>query len=232
METEQNTSAQNELSQVDDGAASAAPLSITTIPITQPEMQTKRCRGCGEIKPLSQFHKQKKGRLGHSARCKICVRQSIETRICQDCGKPIGNQAIRCRSCESRRRWAEGLNDGLAEVMRGLWAAGHYDGNSEMMKAKWARGDLDHLLSKEHRRKMSEGRRAWHEHVGFSDETRQKMSRSHKIAWASGSYDHIKALRKTPEYRQRMSEIKKAAWARGDYDNRKPRGLNQKGEPR
>lgn len=192
-------------------------------------MIIKQCLGCKEKKPLSEFHRQKHGRLGRTARCKSCthIRQSMKTRNCQDCGKLIGSKAIRCRSCESKRRWADGLNDGLAGRMKKLWATGHFDDNSEKMKARWAAGDFDYLLTENHLHKMLEGRLAWLAREGFSDETRQKMSKSHRIAWANGTYDHVKAYRKTPEYRLKMSKIKKAAWANGDYDNRKPRGSNQ-----
>ena len=209
---------QDELSQMGNGVTSVAPLSIDTI---------KQCLGCKEVKPLTDFHREKHGRLGHASRCKTCVRKSIETCICQDCGKPIGNRATRCRSCESKRRWAEGLNDGLAENMRELWKSGHFDGNSEKMKARWANGEFNHPLSEERRRKLSESKRAWWAQNGLSDETQKKMSESHKIAWATGTYDYVKAYRKTPEYRAKMSEIKKAAWARGDYDNRKPRNQQE-----
>lgn len=34
---------------------------------------TKRCTGCGTVKPLSEFHKHSKGLMGRRSRCKACV---------------------------------------------------------------------------------------------------------------------------------------------------------------
>jgi len=36
-------------------------------------MQTKRCSKCGEEKPLSEYHKCKRAKLGVQSRCKVCV---------------------------------------------------------------------------------------------------------------------------------------------------------------
>ena len=33
----------------------------------------KKCRECGETKPLEEYHKQKTGKYGRRARCKLCV---------------------------------------------------------------------------------------------------------------------------------------------------------------
>jgi hypothetical protein len=33
----------------------------------------KRCKKCGELKPLSEYHKQKGGRYGVKARCRDCI---------------------------------------------------------------------------------------------------------------------------------------------------------------
>ena len=37
-------------------------------------METKRCTKCGEVKPVSEFHKKKRARDGRQARCKACVK--------------------------------------------------------------------------------------------------------------------------------------------------------------
>ena len=36
-------------------------------------MDTKRCTKCGEVKPLTEFTKDKSKRDGHSPRCKVCT---------------------------------------------------------------------------------------------------------------------------------------------------------------
>lgn len=36
-------------------------------------MTTKTCTGCGETKSTDQFHKNRKGKYGVSARCKACI---------------------------------------------------------------------------------------------------------------------------------------------------------------
>lgn len=34
--------------------------------------ESKTCSKCGELKPLTDFHKDKSASTGHSSRCKIC----------------------------------------------------------------------------------------------------------------------------------------------------------------
>lgn len=37
--------------------------------------EAKKCKGkCGEIKPLSEYHKDKQQKDGHRARCKFCLK--------------------------------------------------------------------------------------------------------------------------------------------------------------
>ncbi|WP_300908340.1 hypothetical protein [Corynebacterium stationis] len=36
-------------------------------------MQTKTCTKCGEEKPVTEFHKQKRGKYGVTSRCKGCI---------------------------------------------------------------------------------------------------------------------------------------------------------------
>ena len=35
-------------------------------------MNTKKCRRCGEVKPLSEYNKDKKNKDGHESKCKKC----------------------------------------------------------------------------------------------------------------------------------------------------------------
>ena len=95
-------------------------------------MEIKHCKICGEEKPLSEFYKMKGGRYGRGARCKTCML----TGTCQDCGRPIGAKATRCKSCASKVRWASGIFDnekfrrkqaeGISRGVRAAWARGAY----------------------------------------------------------------------------------------------------------
>ena len=60
--------------------------------------ETKRCTKCGEIKPLTEFHKDVKQRDGHRSWCRSCVKKNGADRrargartvgpfICQNCGE-------------------------------------------------------------------------------------------------------------------------------------------------
>lgn len=42
---------------------------------TQKDMETKKCRICGEEKPLMEFHRNKKANDGLRNECKECVRK-------------------------------------------------------------------------------------------------------------------------------------------------------------
>jgi len=33
----------------------------------------KKCTGCGETKPLEEYHKKKSGKYGRCAKCKLCM---------------------------------------------------------------------------------------------------------------------------------------------------------------
>jgi len=41
-------------------------------------MQEKRCSKCGEVKPISEFHKNKNGKYGVRADCKLCFKELIK----------------------------------------------------------------------------------------------------------------------------------------------------------
>ena len=36
-------------------------------------MQTKTCTKCGEEKPVTEYHKQKRGKYGVTSKCKVCI---------------------------------------------------------------------------------------------------------------------------------------------------------------
>ena len=73
-------------------------------------MKTKRCRHCGEEKPIDQFYVRHEMADGHSSWCKQCTiehaqernRKANPTRQCDQCGKqkPIEQFAKRSRICE------------------------------------------------------------------------------------------------------------------------------------
>ena len=50
-------------------------------------MDKKKCSICGEEKPLTYFHKEKRGILGVRADCKSC--RSSKTKKCRNKGKNI-----------------------------------------------------------------------------------------------------------------------------------------------
>ena len=42
-------------------------------------MKEKRCRDCGESKPLTEFYKHSGCKFGRNSRCKVCLRKENTT---------------------------------------------------------------------------------------------------------------------------------------------------------
>lgn len=80
-------------------------------------MDKKICSICGEEKPLTDFHKDKRGILGVRADCKVCRSSKTrkpkelhlpnvtqEVKECEKCGeeyKPNSNRQMYCLSCQN-----------------------------------------------------------------------------------------------------------------------------------
>ena len=66
----------------------------------------RRCTGCGEIKPLSEFWRNKKKKHGRSARCIVCSKAAKLNRLygpgaAEKKAKLFKEQGGRCAICQS-----------------------------------------------------------------------------------------------------------------------------------
>lgn len=71
----------------------------------------KKCKKCGEVKPLSAFGRHKQMRDGHLGSCRACLMVLHKARLqacapkCLDCDNKTSNKAYaRCRSCSQKHR--------------------------------------------------------------------------------------------------------------------------------
>ena len=51
------------------------------------EKEEKKCRGCGETKLLSEYHKKKTGKYGRDSKCKVCVNEKKKAYRQSETGK-------------------------------------------------------------------------------------------------------------------------------------------------
>ncbi len=69
---------------------------------------TKRCKQCGESKPVEAFYRQKGGRLGREARCKVCREAEKRARPGRPCTVEgctrLTKEGALCRMHEARLR--------------------------------------------------------------------------------------------------------------------------------
>jgi len=75
--------------------------------------QSKTCTKCGQIKPLSEFHKFARSPDGHKPRCKPCNYAEAEQ-------WRMSNPE---RAAQTRKAWAENNKEKSAEIKRNYWIA-------------------------------------------------------------------------------------------------------------
>ena len=64
----------------------------------------KRCRKCGEDKPLDEFHLRPSSKDGRYSTCKVCVRKRNRTNYVNGRGKrDVDFKMVRCDICVFRR---------------------------------------------------------------------------------------------------------------------------------
>jgi len=182
-------------------------------------METKQCSGCGMIKPLTEFYRDRRLKSGRCSQCKSCKNQKTGT--CSDCGKPVNCHAARCQPCSARFRWTRGdygneeTRQRFSEAVKQRWDNGsmddpeRYEKISKAMKRHHARGVFD---TEEVRWKMSSGVRAAHARGVYSnDKARANKSRALRARWERGEFD-------TDEMHRKFSDGKRANWVAGIYD--------------
>jgi len=98
---------------------------------------TKRCSCCGEVKPISEFHKHKDGKFGVGGYCKVCKRlkqkeyqeRRKRTRLVDDrevfskeernewkelvAERPVRKPRAHCKTCPMREVCAERVRNGV-----------------------------------------------------------------------------------------------------------------------
>lgn len=83
----------------------------------------KRCPGCDEIKPLTDYHKSKKERLGVVTRCKVCI--SKKTAINRE------------KNAENHKKWRE-QNAIHLKQYQAQWIAENHTQKKEMDRQYYA----------------------------------------------------------------------------------------------
>ena len=92
----------------------------------------KKCNFCGEVKELSEFHKDKKGGYGVSNKCKVCrkkYRVENKDRILEQEKRWKDNNIERYR--KSKRKYINKLRDegNYYEYVRNLFYGGNWNKN-------------------------------------------------------------------------------------------------------
>lgn len=142
-------------------------------------MNDKKCRKCGEWKTYDDFHKDKKFKDGHKARCKICIKAY--------------SQDNKERIAEQRREYRRNNKDRLAEMNR-KWREANPETNS-----KWTEANLE--LTREYKRKWRENNPEYHRQ--YSKTFRQENHRydlEEKRKWREANPGYH--AEKSREYRQ------------------------------
>lgn len=88
-----------------------------------PDDASKRCRKCGEVKPLTEFYRSKRHPDGHRARCKDCCNEqrrasypAIRERVMAEHRDYRKRNPEKVR--ESQRRWRSENVEYLTEIWR------------------------------------------------------------------------------------------------------------------
>ena len=66
---------------------------------------TKQCKKCGELKLVSDFYKDSKGKDGHENQCKVCHNNKAKSRhllVCLECGKEFTSQNKEQKFCSRK----------------------------------------------------------------------------------------------------------------------------------
>lgn len=164
--------------------------------------------------------------------CQLCYsrkKHRQRKKCCADCGIEISPGATRCKSCDIKKRWKDGLYGdmdeprgepplcacGCGEIVK--WSKNHGRWNT-YINHHCCRGKS---LSEEHKYKISaanKGSVPWHKgKTGvYSKETLQQMSVAKKgqVPWCKGR----KLGPHSEETKRRLREATRRAWARGDFD--------------
>ena len=72
----------------------------------------KKCTGCGETKPLEEYYKQKAGKYGRRARCKLCKKAYKKAYEQSEAGKAY--QKAYSQS-EARKAYVKAYNQSISE---------------------------------------------------------------------------------------------------------------------
>lgn len=156
------------------------------------------------------------------------VREMREHTYCIDCGIEIRTkQAKRCRSCNNKKMWVDGVlgtEEHLSKVGRRVGdpkpltycvdcgvrvSQTSCRCNSCASKNDWAEGKY----TEERNLKVGKSsKQRWEEGVYDDPEVKARQSAGVSAAWERGVYDE--------EWHEGQSERIKEAWARGDFDDR------------
>lgn len=119
-------------------------------------MKTKRCTGCEEVKPVSEFHKCKATKDGLAYECKLCKR-------------------------DRRRKYYESNREKEREIKR-RWQNNNREKVREMNRV-WQKGNLEKVLEKNRRWRDANRRQVSQLVTGY---LKENNSRSLELAHRNG----------------------------------------------
>lgn len=175
-------------------------------------MNMKRCTKCGEVKEASTeyFHRQKKGKYGLRAECKVCRNKyqkkwhEVHVEYVKDYHKQYYKDN-KDRDNERSRRWYEGHKEYCNEYSRQYHKENR--GHRNEYGRQWAKNNQDKRNT--HRAK----RRARKLNQTPSDANKEKIALVYKMCSTMDGYhvDHIKPLSKGGQHHENNLQILKAS---------------------
>lgn len=152
----------------------------------------KLCKGCNEIKPLSEFHKKSKSKDGHSSKCKECVAEQAKKYRDEH---PEENKA-RCKQYYQTHKLQRAIYDAQHKEERKEYNKKYREEHKEYFKAKHDEYHAEH--------KEEELEKARQYYLGHKEECIEK----HKIYYQENS-EKLKAY--TSNYAQQIAKYKSFA---------------------
>lgn len=111
----------------------------------------RTCTKCGAEKTLEDFHRDKTGKAGRSARCKECARTAARTHYQQNVSDPDFMSRKREQRVRAMKRWRAKNADALREYMAAYREANR--GAITEQYRKWRIANADRVTEKNQRRR-------------------------------------------------------------------------------
>lgn len=99
----------------------------------------KVCKICGEMKPLSEFHKHPKSKDGYNVRCKKCQNEYNKGKVA------IAKHIHYCLNCGTRIKYSQKY---CSRECGSMYRASLVEGKRKKVLEEWLNGDLTHCVTK------------------------------------------------------------------------------------